>query len=202
MWCKVTSYRGHVQLTAGWGAGCWEKSPSRHWHWGHGKNRKNRRGLFVAPAMWVIEDPAVHAGKLLPVGQVALEFNSGCNAQFSGRQNLTSLAGSIWWIAVVQISTEFNRVWGSWTLAEKKVFLIIPELSRNFGPKLPVSLKSRILLTHGEMLLFRHERQVEVFGASLLFGDSYKATTAIFNGANSHVCPPRPQGYPCFQNKQ
>lgn len=122
--------------------------------------------------------------------------------QVSGRQNLSSLLGSNWWIAVAQISTEFNRVWGTWTLGEKGIFLIIPELSRNFGPRLPVYHKSRILLTHGVMLSCRHERQVEIFGASLLFGDFYKATTATFNGASSHVCPPRPQWYSCFQNRK
>lgn len=39
--------------------------------------------LIVAPAMWV-EDPSVQAGKLLSVGQVALQFNSGCNTNFQG----------------------------------------------------------------------------------------------------------------------
>lgn len=38
----MTSYQGHVQLTAKWGTGCQEKSPSRDWHWGHGKKRKHR----------------------------------------------------------------------------------------------------------------------------------------------------------------
>lgn len=93
--------------------------------------------------------------------------------QFSGRQNFSPLAGSSGGIAVAQISTEFNRVWGTWTLGQKRVFLIIPELSRNFGPRLPVYHKSRILLSCGEMLFCRHERQVETFGTSLLFGDFY-----------------------------
>lgn len=39
--------------------------------------------LIVAAAMWV-EDPAVHAGKLLSVGQAALQFNSGCNTSLQG----------------------------------------------------------------------------------------------------------------------
>lgn len=85
---------------------------------------------------------------------------------------------------------------------KKRGFLIIAELSRSFDPRLPVCHRSRILLTHAEMLFCRHERQVEIFGTNLLFGDFYKATAATFNGANSHVCPPCPWWYPCFQNKK
>lgn len=122
--------------------------------------------------------------------------------QFSGRKILSFLPGSNWLIAVAWISTEFNRVWGTWTLGEERVFLIVPELSRNSGPRLPVYHQSRIVLTHGVMLFCRYERQVEIFGASLLFGDVYRDTTATFNRASSHVCPPRPQWYPCFQNRK
>lgn len=41
----MTSYQGQVQMTAGWGTGCQEKSLSRDCHWGQGKNRKQIWGF-------------------------------------------------------------------------------------------------------------------------------------------------------------
>lgn len=120
---------------------------------------------------------------------LAVQLRLQC--QFTGRQNLASLS--------------WQKLMDCRTLGEKRVFLIIPELCSSFGPRLLVYHKSRILLTHGEMLFCRHERQVEIFGASLLFGDFYKSTTPTFSRASFHV-PPRvphvPSGIPVFKTRK
>ena len=158
--------------------------------WVPGRARSS--ALTVAPAVrGGVEDPAMHGGKLLPVGQAASEFSWGWKTLFSERQSLVSLAGSDWWIAVAWLSAELSGDWGPSTLAEKMIFLITPELSRSFDPRLPVCHYSMMLLSHGEMLSCRHEKQVELFGAGLLFGSSCKAIiTAIFSGTNAHAPTP------------
>lgn len=73
------------------------KKPEQGLTLGTWKEQKTQMGdsnvLVVAPAMW-LEDLAVHAGKLLSVVQVALQFNSGCNTSLQGDKIFHLLAGS------------------------------------------------------------------------------------------------------------
>lgn len=175
-----------------------EKSPSRDWHWGHGRNRKCRCGFedilgaalfqsFLLCRWWRVL--LCMEASSCPWGRQPQSSAEAGKPHFQGDKILHL------WLAVtdglqlpgwVLNSAGAEKPWHS---QEKKVFLVILELSSSFHLRLTVCHNCGMLLTHGEMLSCRHERQVLLFGAGLLFGGSCEVITDIFNRANTRASP-------------